>query len=117
MATDDINEFLSEDLYCMVEQIRTIDKCQLIGNMGHIKDESGIMKQIKAKIIKEYNLPCEYVIHTIEPIWNRGRSKEEEFLASCYFNSMKLAMDNEIRTIAFTSISTGVYSFMVKTGR
>lgn len=48
------------------------------------------------------------------PIWNGGKSKEEELLASCYFNSMKLAMDNEIRAIAFPSISTGVYSFPVK---
>lgn len=68
----------------------------------------------EAKITKAYNLPCEYVIHTVGPIWNGGRSKEEEFLASCYFSSMKLAMDNEIRTIAFPSISTGVYSFPVK---
>ena len=68
----------------------------------------------EAKITKAYNLPCEYVIHTVGPIWNGGRSKEEEFLASCYFNSMKLAMDNEIRTIAFPSISTGVYGFPVK---
>ena len=68
----------------------------------------------EAKITKAYNLPCEYVIHTVGPIWNGGRSKEEEFLASCYFNSMKLAMENEIRTIAFPSISTGVYSFPVK---
>lgn len=68
----------------------------------------------EAKITKAYNLPCEYVIHTVGPIWNGGRGKEEEFLAGCYFNSMKLAMDNEIRTIAFPSISTGVYSFPVK---
>lgn len=68
----------------------------------------------EAKITKAYNLPCEYVIYTVGPIWNGGRSKDEEFLASCYFNSMKLAMDNEIRTIAFPSISTGVYSFPVK---
>lgn len=64
--------------------------------------------------LQRHNLPCEYVIHTVGPIWNGGRSKEEEFLAGCYFNSMKLAMDNEIRTIAFPSISTGVYSFPVK---
>ena len=68
----------------------------------------------EAKITKAYNLPCEYVIHTVGPIWNGGRSKEEEFLASCYFNSMELAMENAIRTIAFPSISTGVYSFPVK---
>ena len=47
----------------------------------------------EAKITKAYNLPCDYVIHTVGPIWNDGRNKEEELLANCYFNSMKLAMD------------------------
>ena len=68
----------------------------------------------EAKITKAYNLPCDYVIHTVGPIWNGGRNKEEELLANCYFNSMKLAMENGIRTIAFPSISTGVYSFPVE---
>ena len=63
---------------------------------------------------KAYNLPCDYVIHTVGPIWNGGRNREEELLANCYFNSMKLAMDNGIRSIAFPSISTGVYSFPVE---
>ena len=47
-------------------------------------------------------------------IWNGGRNREEELLANCYFNSMNLAMDNGIRSIAFPSISTGVYSFPVE---
>ena len=47
-------------------------------------------------------------------IWNGGRDREEELLANCYFNSMNLAMDNGIRSIAFPSISTGVYSFPVE---
>ena len=68
----------------------------------------------EAKITKAYNLPCDYVIHTVGPIWNGGRYREEELLANCYFNSMKLAMDNGIRSIAFPSISTGVYSFPVE---
>ena len=68
----------------------------------------------EAKITKGYNLPCDYVIHTVGPIWNGGRNREEELLANCYFNSMKLAMDNGIRSIAFPSISTGVYSFPVE---
>ena len=54
------------------------------------------------------------VIHTVGPIWNGGRNREEELLANCYFNSMKLAMDNGIRSIAFPSISTGIYSFPVE---
>ena len=68
----------------------------------------------EAKLTKAYNLPCDYVIHTVGPVWNGGRNKEEELLANCYFNSMKLAMENGIRTIAFPSISTGVYSFPVE---
>ena len=50
----------------------------------------------------------------VGPIWNGGRNREEELLANCYFNSMKLAMDNGIRSIAFPSISTGVYRFPVE---
>ena len=65
----------------------------------------------QAKITKAYNLPCEYVIHTVGPIWNGGKNKEEEYLSNCYINSMKVALDKGIRTIAFPSISTGVYSF------
>ena len=68
----------------------------------------------QAKITGAYNLPCEYVIHTVGPIWNGGRGKEEELLAGCYFNSMKLAQEHGIRSVAFPSISTGVYSYPVE---
>ncbi len=67
-----------------------------------------------AKMTKAYNLPCDYVIHTVGPIWNGGRSGEEELLAGCYFHSMQLALEQGIRSIAFPSISTGVYSFPVE---
>ncbi len=66
-----------------------------------------------AKITKAYNLPCDYVIQTVGPIWYGGNDNEEELLANCYYNSLQLAVDNDIRTIAFPSISTGVYSFPV----
>ena len=67
----------------------------------------------KAKITGAYNLPCDHVIHTVGPIWYGGDEGEPELLASCYYNSMKLAMENNITTIAFPSISTGVYGYPV----
>ena len=65
----------------------------------------------KAKITKAYRLPCEYVIHTPGPIWYGGNHGERELLASCYRSCLELAAENGIRTIAFPSISTGVYHF------
>ena len=68
----------------------------------------------EAKITRAYNLPCDYVIHTVGPIWYGGNNDEDKLLASCYYNSMKIAVENGIRTIAFPSISTGVYRFPVE---
>ena len=68
----------------------------------------------EAKITRAYNLPCDYVIHTVGPIWSGGNNDEDKLLASCYYNSMKIAVENGIRTIAFPSISTGVYCFPVE---
>ncbi|MCM1144461.1 MAG: O-acetyl-ADP-ribose deacetylase [Blautia sp.] len=66
----------------------------------------------KAKITKAYNLPCEYVIHTPGPRWNGGKSKKEyKLLESCYQSCLELAVKNGIRSIAFPSISTGIYHF------
>ncbi len=67
----------------------------------------------QAKITKAYNLPCDYVIHTVGPVWNGGKKNEEKLLADCYYNSMCVALENGIRTIAFPSIATGVYRFPV----
>lgn len=68
----------------------------------------------EAKFTRAYNLPCDYVIHTVGPIWYGGNNDEDKLLASCYYNSMKIAVENGIRTIAFPSISTGVYCFPVE---
>ena len=68
----------------------------------------------EAKITKAYNLPRDYVIHTVGPIWYGGNNNEDKLLTNCYYNSLKLAMENDIRTIAFPSISTGVYHFPVE---
>lgn len=65
----------------------------------------------EAKITKGYRLPAKYVIHTVGPVWHGGKQNEEELLASCYRNSLKLAAENNVRSIAFPCISTGVYRF------
>lgn len=65
----------------------------------------------EAKITKGYHLPAKYVIHTVGPVWHGGNNRESDLLANCYENSLKLAVDNQIKTIAFPNISTGVYGF------
>ena len=65
----------------------------------------------EAKITSAYKLPCKYIIHTVGPIYRGGNSGEPQLLENAYKNSMKLALQNKIRTIAFPSISTGVYSY------
>lgn len=79
-------------------------ECRLLGGC----------KTGQAKMTKGYNLPCDYVIHTVGPVWNGGKHREEELLADCYYHSMQLAVENNIRTIAFPSIATGIYRFPVE---
>lgn len=67
----------------------------------------------EAKLTKAYNLPCDYVIHTVGPVWAGGSEFESELLAFCYYNSLELAVKNGIRTVAFPSISTGAYGYPV----
>jgi O-acetyl-ADP-ribose deacetylase (regulator of RNase III) len=67
----------------------------------------------EAKISPGFNLPAKYVISTVGPVWSGGNRNEDELLANCYRNSLTVAAENSIRTIAFPSISTGVYRFPV----
>ena len=65
----------------------------------------------EAKITSGYHLPAKYIIHTVGPVWKGGNKGEDEFLASCYRNSLELARQYCIKTIAFPAISTGAYGF------
>jgi O-acetyl-ADP-ribose deacetylase (regulator of RNase III) len=64
-----------------------------------------------AKLTKGYRLPARYVIHTVGPVWHGGRQGEPELLASCYRRCLELAHQNGIATVAFPSISTGIYGY------
>ena len=65
----------------------------------------------QAKITRGYRLPAKWVIHTVGPVWRDGNHGEDELLASCYQNSLAVAAQHGLTTIAFPSISTGAYEF------
>ncbi len=68
----------------------------------------------EAKITRGYGLPARHVIHTVGPVWHGGQSNEDALLANCYRNSLRLAVEQGLRSIAFPSISTGVYRFPIE---
>lgn len=78
-----------------------VHECRLLGGC----------KTGQAKITKGYRLPAKHVIHTVGPVWRGGNDGEPELLASCYRNSLEVAMANALRTIAFPAISTGIYRY------
>jgi len=65
----------------------------------------------EARVSKGYKLPAKWVIHTVGPIWRGGNRNEEQLLAGCYKNSLKVAVELGAKTVAFPSISTGAYGF------
>ncbi|MGH7306674.1 MAG: O-acetyl-ADP-ribose deacetylase [Candidatus Rokuibacteriota bacterium] len=68
----------------------------------------------EAKLTRGYRLPARFVIHTVGPVWRDGASGEPELLASCYRRSIEVAAANGIRTLAFPSISTGVFGYPIE---
>ena len=78
-----------------------VHECRLLGGC----------KTGEAKITNGYKLPAKYIIHTVGPVYNGGIKNEADLLAACYRNSLQLAAENGIKTIAFPNISTGIYGY------
>jgi O-acetyl-ADP-ribose deacetylase (regulator of RNase III) len=74
-------------------------------------EENGYLFQGEAMITTGGNLPAKYVIHTVGPVWSGGHNNEELYLENAYYNSLKLAEEHDLKSIAFPNISTGAYGF------
>src|SRR5881227_4409305 len=74
----------------------------------------GGCRQGEAKITRGYNLPARFIIHTVGPVWSGGTRGEGEVLANCYRNSLQLAVENGIKTVAFPAISCGAYGYPIQ---
>ena len=84
---------------------KILEECKII------REKQGGCKTGEAVITTGGDLPAKYVIHTVGPVWHGGKNNEDELLANAYKNSLRLATEYEIKSIAFPNISTGVYGF------
>ena len=76
-----------------------------------IRNRQGGCEVGQAVITTAGKFPAKFVIHTVGPVWNGGMKNEPQLLADCYTNSLKLAIENYVKTIAFPNISTGIYGY------
>jgi len=81
-----------------------VHECRLLGGC----------KTGQAKATKAYRLPAKYIVHTVGPVWRGGASGEPELLASCYARSVEIAISKSASTLAFPSISTGIFGYPVE---
>ncbi len=84
---------------------------EILEECRKIRNRQGGCKVGEAVITTAGKLPSKFVIHTVGPVWNGGNSHEEDLLSLCYKNVLQVALDNDITTIAFPNISTGIYHF------
>jgi O-acetyl-ADP-ribose deacetylase (regulator of RNase III) len=84
---------------------------QILEECRQIRARQGGCKVGEAVITSGGRLPARYVIHTVGPVWNGGHKGEPELLANCYRNSLRLALDHQLESVAFPGISTGIYHY------
>ena len=84
---------------------------EILAECMRIRHKQGGCETGEAVITTGGNLKAKFVIHTVGPVWHGGSNNEDELLANAYRNSLRLAVDNGVRSLAFPNISTGVYGF------
>ncbi len=84
---------------------------EILDECIEIRNKQGGCETGEAVITTAGKLPAKYVIHTVGPVWRGDNNDEDQLLANCYINSLKVAVENKVETIAFPNVSTGVYGF------